>query len=114
MKSILFLSVLTLSVFWSCLNEQNVKPSTKPISQESGLQKVAKITLMKQQVDTVERLQEGLCDTCVASYKAVIIENRLLAKRLSEQNYKMQLLIQHNDSVLNVPPNNNPILTAYR
>ncbi|MEA5257170.1 hypothetical protein VB264_05185 [Arcicella aquatica] len=111
MKSILFLSVLTLSVFWSCLNEQGVKPSIKTPNAESGLQKVAKITYIKQQIDTVERFQEGLCDTCVASYKAVIIENRLLAKRISEQNFEMQKMILHNDSIINAPPT---FLATYR
>ncbi len=114
MKSILFLSVLTLFTFWSCLNEQNVKPTKVHLKGETSLQKVAKITLMRKQVDSVLTFKAGQCDTCVGSYQAVINENRLLAAKLSEQNYKMQKLILHNDSVLNVPSNINPTLTAYR
>lgn len=111
MKSILFLSVLTLFTFWSCLNEQNVKPTKVNLKEESPLQKVAKISYLKQQIDTVDKFQEGLCDTCVASYKAVIIENRLLAKRISEQNFEMQKLILHNDSIINAP---HTLLATYR
>ena len=115
MKSIFFLSVLTLTLFFSCLNEQKVSPKKMVATHIDSLQKVAEITLMRKQVDSVLTFQAGQCDTCVESYKAVIINNRLLTAKLSEQNYLMQKLILHNDSILKVSKMASPtILTASR
>ncbi|NBB26772.1 hypothetical protein [Cellulophaga sp. BC115SP] len=83
--------------FFGSLND-TVK-STNP--HKDSVQKITQIATIRKTIDSIDSHSEGLCDTCVAAYKTVIIENRLLAKRISEQNYEMSKLIEQNDAILN-------------
>ena len=44
----------------------------------------------------------GLCDTCVTSYQAVIVENRLLAEKVATQNARLMELISRNEDDIRV------------
>ncbi len=98
MKSILLISVFALFAFsfLGSLTPDSVQTSAR----KDSIIKISQIADFRKQVDLADTNSEGLCDTCVASYKAVIVENRILARRISEQNYEMSKVIARNDSIL--------------
>jgi hypothetical protein len=50
-----------------------------------------KINHFSKDIQKQALLQNALCDTCVASFEGAISENRLLAKQISDENYKLYL-----------------------
>lgn len=64
----------------------NHYPSSKMI-----LSKVEDISALRHELVGLDSSQFGLCDTCVASYRSAIAENRLVAQELSRQK---NLLLQ--------------------
>ncbi len=63
----------------------NHYPSSKMI-----LSKVEDFSALRHELVGLDSSQFGLCDTCVASYRSAIAENRLVAQELSRQNLLLQ------------------------
>jgi hypothetical protein len=57
---------------------------------------VETINAMAKEVQRVDSVQFGVCDTCTTGFKAAILENQLLAERLARESHtlreKLQLL----------------------
>jgi hypothetical protein len=80
---------------------------TNPIGFVLDTKSVAIINAMAKEVQRVDSVQFGVCDTCTTGFKAAMIENRLLAERLAreshtlrEQLQKMNETIMINDQLL--------------
>jgi predicted kinase len=58
---------------------------------------VEQITLLNQSIKIDTAKNAGLCDTCYASVKSVVIENRIGVNKASEQNYDIAQLIASNE-----------------
>jgi hypothetical protein len=52
--------------------------------------KVDTISRMAAEIKRLDSLQNGVCDTCVTGFKSVIVENRLVAKELSDQTAELR------------------------
>jgi ketopantoate reductase len=102
---LLILSLLVLAGFqlYSCTE---ATATNKPLvsEQDSIIFTKAKIQQIQ---DIREEVQQdtasfGLCDTCVTSYQAVIVENRLLAEKVATQNARLMELISRNEDDIRV------------
>lgn len=97
MKSTLIFSLLTaLSLFFL----ESIGSKKIDNNRLDSAHKIVKIANMRVRLDSIDVYSAGLCDTCVAGFRSAVVENRLLAKRLSEQNFELQELIQKNDSTI--------------
>lgn len=99
MKSTLIFSFITALSFTFLGSISPEVKQAKP-KQDSTIFKVEQISKMKIQLDSLDKYYDGLCDTCVAGFRGAIVENRILAKRISEQNFEMKKLIEANDKIL--------------
>ncbi|MEA5259468.1 hypothetical protein VB264_16835 [Arcicella aquatica] len=99
MKTILIFSCITALSFSFLGSISPAHNQAKP-KKDTTFYKVQQISTMRVKLDSIEKYSEGLCDTCVAAFRGAIVENRILARRISEQNFEMQKLIQKNDSLL--------------
>lgn len=59
-------------------------------SEKMILTKVEDIAHLRHELSGLDSTQFGLCDTCVASYRSAIAENRLACQELSRQNLLLQ------------------------
>ena len=103
MKNFIIFSLFIL-VAYSCKKDVvNAKKDNSPVK----IEQVAKLT---NEIKKVKVEQAGLCDTCVASYESVILENRTLAYQLQLENQKMAIQLQKMQSILD--SNNRLVLNA--
>lgn len=52
------------------------------------------INALAKEVQRVDSVSFGLCDTCATGYRAAILENQLLAERLARESYKLREKLQ--------------------
>lgn len=102
MKSTLIFSLLTVLSFsfFGSISPDDVQ--VKPKYNAPARYKVEQISKMRIQLDSVDKYYDGMCDTCVAAFRGAIIENRILAQRISEQSFAMKELIEQNEKLLKV------------
>lgn len=55
---------------------------------------VATINAMAKEVQRVDSVQLGVCDTCTTGFKAAILENQLLAERLARESHTLREKLQ--------------------
>lgn len=55
---------------------------------------VATINAMTKEVERVDSVQFGVCDTCTTGFRAAILENQLLAERLARESHTLREKIQ--------------------
>ncbi len=99
MKSTLIFSFLTALSF-TFLGSISPESNKVILKKDSTVYRVGQISKMTIQIDSLDKDYFGLCDTCVASFRGAIVKNRMLAKRISEQNFEMEKLIEKNDSTI--------------
>lgn len=80
----------------SKISDKPLEEVRKSYQVDSG--KVSQISALRNEVSKVEKEQFGVCDTCVASYRSTIVENRILATELVKQNTRMQAVIDSNNA----------------
>lgn len=52
------------------------------------------INAMAKEVQRVDSVSFGVCDTCATGFKAAILENQLLAERLARESHKLREQLQ--------------------
>ena len=103
MKNYIIFSLLILFAY-ACKKEVvNAKQDDSP-------KKIEKVAQLSKQIKQLKTEQAGLCDTCVASYESVILENRTLAYQLQLENQKMAIQLQKMQSILD--SNNRLVINA--
>lgn len=103
MKNYITFSLLVLFAYSCKKDVVNAKVDNSPVK----IEQVAKLT---SEIKKVKVEQAGLCDTCVASYESVILENRTLAYQLQIENQKMAIQLQKMQSILD--SNNRLVIRA--
>ncbi|MFC0182748.1 hypothetical protein ACFFJX_27625 [Pseudarcicella hirudinis] len=103
-----FAFIFALLFVIGCLSTPEVKEKTQVVKKHPSavkttdiaqhVKKVLQIKKLREEIEQVNQNSFGVCDTCVTGYKAVLIENRLLANQLSEQNRKMKIAIDSNEA----------------
>lgn len=72
--------------------------------------KIDSISRLAAEIKRLDSTQNGVCDTCVTAYKSVIVENRLVAKELSDQTaelrQQLELVAILNNKARNLIENN--------
>lgn len=82
-------------MLYACTEATATGSDTPLVNQDSIIfthAKIKQVQAITQEVKQIDSTQFGLCDTCVAEYKGVIMESRLLAKEISRQNSEMAML----------------------
>lgn len=97
MKGLLVLLVSIVSSFIVLLGIDTKNQETTVALDTTSVYAISK---MRSEVDSINTNLGGICDTCITAYKAVIVENRMLANELSAQNYEMQQIIEKNKKLL--------------
>lgn len=93
MKNLIIFSLLILFCYACKKDVVNAKKDDSP-------KKIEKVAQLSKQIKQLKIEQAGLCDTCVASYESVILENRTLAYQLQLENQKMAIQLQKMQTIL--------------
>lgn len=96
MKNYIIFSLFVLIAI-ACKND--VVNAKKDDSQKT-IAKVKQINNLAKDIKRIDTEQAGLCDTCVASYESVILENRTLAYQMQLKNQMMAIQLQKLDLIL--------------
>lgn len=89
MKNLIIFSLLILFTY-SC--KKDVVNAKKDDSQEK-IAKVHQINKLAKEINRIDVEQAGLCDTCSASYKSMLAQNRELAYKLNYENMEIAKML---------------------
>jgi len=107
-KIFFFLVCFAIFIGWRCTEINNgvysgqnslfANSTENIVLIDSTALRIAKITDISSDIKKLNRLQNGVCDTCITGYISVIIENRRVSNELSKQTEILEnkvLLIEH-------------------
>ena len=89
-KSQLGVMVLLLLIMYEGIQATTLILSPDIEKLKPSLQKIEQMTQLRKEMEALDNSQFGFCDTCVASYRSAIAENRLACQELSRQNLLLQ------------------------